>query len=76
MNNHLQNGHIKKFNKYKVEVKAKDGGATECQKYKKQKGAPPSLITNFFNGGTSYYKKDHVQFKFIRDLMFHVCKRY
>jgi hypothetical protein len=35
MKKHLQNDHIKKFNKYKVEVKAKDEGVIECQKSKK-----------------------------------------
>jgi hypothetical protein len=33
MKKHLQNDHIKKFNKYKAKVKAKDGGATKCQKF-------------------------------------------
>jgi hypothetical protein len=35
MKKHLQNDHIKKFNKYIAKVKAKDGGATKCQKSKK-----------------------------------------
>lgn len=60
MKKHLQNDHIKKFNKYKAKVKAKDGGATKCQKSKKWKGVPPLLIIDFFNGGTSYSKKDYV----------------
>jgi hypothetical protein len=76
MKKHLQNDHIKKFNKYKAKVKAKDGGATKCQKFKKRMGVPPSSIIDFFSGGTSYSKKDHVQFQFIQDLVFHVCKGY
>jgi hypothetical protein len=76
MKKHLQNDHIKKFNKYKAEVKAKDGRAIECQKSKKRKGVPPLLIIDFFSGGTSYSKKNHVQFIFIKNLMLHVCKGY
>jgi hypothetical protein len=48
MKKHLQNDHIKKFNKYKAKVKAKDGRATKCQKSKKRKGVPPLLIIDFF----------------------------
>ncbi len=72
MKKHLQNDHIKEFNKYKVEVKAKDGGVVKCKKFKKQKHVPLSSITNFFGGGTSYFKKNHVQLKFIENLVFRV----
>ncbi len=76
MKKHLQNEPIKKFNKYKAKVKDKDGGATKCQKFKKRKGVPPSSIIDFFKGVTSYSKKNHVQFRFIKDLVLHVCKGY
>jgi hypothetical protein len=37
MKKHLQNDHIKEFNKYKAKVKAKDGRVVEHQEYKKQR---------------------------------------
>jgi hypothetical protein len=57
-------------------VKAKDGRIVEHQKSKKQKGVPPSSIIDFFGGDTSYFKKYHVQLKFIKDFVFHVCNGY
>jgi len=56
-------------------VKAKDGRVVERQS-KKQKGVPPSSIIDFFGGGTSYSKKYHVQLKFIKDFVLHVCNGY
>jgi hypothetical protein len=76
MKKHLQNDHIKEFNKYKAMVKAKDGGVVENQKSKKQKGLPPSSINELFGGGTNYFRKYHVQLKFIKDFVFHVCNGY
>ncbi len=42
----------------------------------KTKSVPPSLIIDFFGGGTSYSKKYHVQLKFIKDFVLHVCNGY
>jgi hypothetical protein len=76
MKKNLQTDHIKEFNKYKAEVKAKDGKVIECQKSKKQKGVPPSSIIGFFGGNISYSKNYHVQLKFIKDFVLHVCNGY
>ncbi len=57
-------------------MKAKDGRIVEHQKFKKQKGVPPSSIIDFFGGDTSYFKKYHVQLKFIKDFVLHVSNGY
>jgi hypothetical protein len=76
MKKHMQDGHINEFGKYKAYIKAKDGKVAKYKKSKKQKGIPPSSITDFFGGRISYSHKDHVQLRFIEDLMFHVCQGY
>jgi hypothetical protein len=45
-------------------------------KSKKQKGVPPSSIIGFFGGNISYSKNYHVQQKFIKDFVLHVCNGY
>jgi hypothetical protein len=55
-------------------VKAKDGGAAKLQNPKKWKGVPLSSIVDFFSSDASYSTKDHVQIRFIKNLMLHVVK--
>jgi hypothetical protein len=63
MKKHLENDHIREIQQIQGRGEGQGWRGCRMSLFKKWKHVPPLSITDFFGGGTSYFKKNLVQLK-------------